>query len=152
MKKQNRKSIKFIFVYLTMIICFTSCIDKIGVVSVYQLKNSSDSAITLRFYYSFKPTIAFIPDSISLNKNELSQEFTETKGGFDAESFFIFYTDSIDILSKERNLLKRYYHKDLNKMNVGKTMYSTDYFDKDSINSKGQTVHIYSILTTDFYK
>ena len=60
--------------------------------------------------------------------------------------FFIADSDSIDFLSNNQ-LKKRYRGMD----GVGsKTPYSTDYFDKKNIGTKGETINVYTILPEDF--
>jgi len=68
-------------------------------------------------------------------------------GGYNANVFFIDYSDSVDF-SSNNQLKKRYKILD----GIGsKTPYSTVYFDKQIIGTKGETINVYTILPDVHY-
>ena len=142
MKKPNR----FCIIITTIILLFlVSCVDRTGKYIFYQFKNETGEDLKLKFYYTHK-SIAPAYDSLMIRTGGYSLLFWEISGGYDADVFFIADTDSIDFLSNNK-LKKRYRGMD----GVGsKTPYSTDYFDKKNIGTKGETINVYTILPEDF--
>ena len=142
MKKPNR-----IYIILTFVILltFVSCVDRTGKYVFYQFKNETGEDLKLKFFYTIKATYPAY-DSLMIRTGEYSTIFWEVIGGYNADFFFIDYSDSIDILSKNQ-LKKRYKRSD---GIASKTPYSTDYFDKKNIGTNGETINVYTILPEDF--
>ena len=125
MKKPNR-----IYIILTFVILltFVSCVDRTGKYVFYQFKNETGEDLKLKFYYTHKSTPPAY-DSLMIRTGEYSTIFWEVIGGYNADFFFIDYSDSIDFSSNNK-LKKRYKRSD----GVGsKTPYSTDYFDQKNM-------------------
>ena len=142
MKKPNR-----IYIILTFVILltFVSCVDRTGKYVFYQFKNETGEDLKLKFYYTHKSTPPAY-DSLMIRTGGYSSLFWEISGGYDADLFFIATSDSIDFFSNNQ-LKKRYRGMD----GVGsKTPYSTDYFDKQTIGTNGETINVYTILPEDF--
>ena len=139
MKKPNRICI----VITTIILLFlVSCVDREGKYIFYQFKNETGEDLKLKSHYTYKPTY----DSLMIRTGEYSTIFWEISGGYHAKLFFIADADSIDFLSNNQ-LKKRYKRSD----GIGsKTPYSTDYFDKQTIGTNGETINVYTILPEDF--
>ncbi len=142
MKKQNR----FCIVITTIILLFlVSCVDRTGKYIFYQFKNETGEDLKLKFYYTYKLSGPAY-DSLIIRNEGYSSLFWEISGGYDADLFFIATSDSIDFFSNNQ-LKKRYRGMD----GVGsKTPYSTDYFDKQTIGTNGETINVYTILPEDF--
>ena len=142
MKKPNR----FCIVITTIILLFlVSCVDRTGKYIFYQFKNETGEDLKLKFYYTHK-SIAPAYDSLMIRTGEYSSLFWEISGGYDADVFFIVTSDSIDF-SSNNQLKKRYRGMD---GVASKTPYSTDYFDKQTIGTNGETINVYTILPEDF--
>ena len=142
MKKPNRFCIVITTIILLILV---SCVDREGKYIFYQFKNETGEDLKLKFYYKIKATSPAY-DSLMIRTGGYSTIFWEVIGGYNADFFFIDYSDSIDF-SSNNQLKKRYKRSD----GIGsKTPYSTDYFDQKNIGTKGETINVYTILPEDF--
>lgn len=143
MKKLNKNHI----VLLSFILLFfTSCVDKEGKYTYYQVRNKSGEDLKLIFYYTNRITPPENYDSFILKNEDYSISFSERKGGYNDYLFFISSTDSIDIVAN--NVLKKRYKRSDNF--TIKTLYNTKFYDTIKIGSKGETIYVYTILIEDF--